>query len=154
MFSISYGLAIHVPKPWWLLLGFNSSLPQLVWDLKALLLLLYILKQDLYNSNQQFANKKIPLISTYPTAQADQAECNLDNWHESSKLQIKRHAALLKCWGDHEGIHPVEIIHKQVKSMFHTISHKLIQIRMVQFWNNQHQFSKVIRRLEWYQSIV
>jgi len=25
-----------------LLLGFNSSLPQLVWDLKALLLLLYI----------------------------------------------------------------------------------------------------------------
>ena len=30
--------AIHVPEPF--LLGFNSSLPQLVWDLKALLLLL------------------------------------------------------------------------------------------------------------------
>ena len=29
--------AIYVPE----LLGFNSSLPQLVWDLKALLLLLY-----------------------------------------------------------------------------------------------------------------
>ena len=29
--------------PWLLLLGFNSSLPQLVWDLKALLLLLLLL---------------------------------------------------------------------------------------------------------------
>ena len=31
---------IHVPEPWLLLLGFNSSLPQFVWDLKVLLLLL------------------------------------------------------------------------------------------------------------------
>ena len=35
--------AIHVPEPWLLLLGFNSSLPQLIWDLKALLLLLLLL---------------------------------------------------------------------------------------------------------------
>ena len=34
--------AIHVPEPWLFLLGFNSSLPQLVWDLKALLLYVYI----------------------------------------------------------------------------------------------------------------
>ena len=34
--------AIHVPEPWLLLMGFNSSLPQLVWDLKALLLLLLL----------------------------------------------------------------------------------------------------------------
>ena len=31
---------IHMPEPLLLLLGFNSSLPQLVWDLNALLLLL------------------------------------------------------------------------------------------------------------------
>ena len=34
---------IHMPEPWLLLLGFNSNLPQLVWDLKALLLLLLLL---------------------------------------------------------------------------------------------------------------
>ena len=37
----AWKIAIHVPGPWLLLLSFNSSLLQLVWDLKALLLLLY-----------------------------------------------------------------------------------------------------------------
>ena len=37
--------AIHAPEPWLLLLGFNSRLSQLVWNLNALLLLL-LLKLD------------------------------------------------------------------------------------------------------------
>ena len=41
--SSAWKTAIHVPEPGLLLLGFNSSLPQLVWDLKALLLLLLLL---------------------------------------------------------------------------------------------------------------
>jgi len=41
--------ASHVPETWLLLLGFNSSLPQLVWNLKALLLLLLlIVSQDIF----------------------------------------------------------------------------------------------------------
>ena len=40
--------AIHVPEPWYVVpVGFNSSLHQLAWDWKALMLLMYLFSNDL-----------------------------------------------------------------------------------------------------------
>ena len=62
----AWKLAIHVPEPWRDILGFNSSLPQLVWGWKELLLLycvmtaIYILSYKDRREHSRFASIEHP----------------------------------------------------------------------------------------------
>jgi len=89
----AWKIAIHVPEPWLLMLGFNSSLPQLVWDLKTLLLLL---------SAQRTTEEEYKHQDNQHSEVIEKGTIPKENWRrveKSKNIQYSNYSAQIHCHG-------------------------------------------------------